>query len=123
MVRLMRLAALAIAVLLATAADAATQKQPQPPTPAAATGLRGAVSATAGAIPAKPAPISLISPSPDPAAPFASVTADHAECRRVCSHTYFFCLQTEGAEDCPQGWSSCLSDCVRPSPLLRSKTE
>jgi hypothetical protein len=120
----MRLAALAILCLLtSSAADAAAPKVVAPPTPAAtADGLRGPLGAVA-----KPAPISLIKPASLPPERIAGLTPhdalDRAECRRACSHTYFFCLQSDGAADCPQNWTSCLGDCSHPSRPLPSHTE
>ena len=120
----MRILAFAILCLLFSgAADAATQPAAKvPPKPVSATGLRG----TLGAV-AKPAPISLIKPALLQPQPIAGLTPhdplDHADCRRACAHTYYFCLQTDGASDCPEGWASCLADCSHPVRPLPSQTE
>jgi hypothetical protein len=42
---------------------------------------------------------------------------DTSQCRRSCAQTYYFCLSTEGASDCPENWTSCLAGCGRdPQP-------
>jgi len=120
----MRLLAAALLCLFvsgaALAATAPTTKVPAKP--ASADGLRGPVGAVA-----KPAPISLIKPAILQPERIAGLTPhdplDHADCRRACAHTYYFCLQTDGAADCPQGWTSCLADCSHPLHPLPSQAE
>jgi len=116
----MRLFAVAILCLLVSgAADAATQAVVKtPPAKSAATdGLRGPLGAVA-----KPAPIALLKPAGLQPERIAGLTPhdalDHADCRRACSHTYYFCLQTDGAADCPSGWTGCLADCSHPNHPL-----
>jgi hypothetical protein len=119
----MRILAVAVLCLLISGpADAATRPAATPAKPASAEGLRGSLGVVA-----KPAPISLIKPGVAGPGRIASLAPldpfDHADCRRNCSHTYFFCLQTDGAAQCPQDWTRCTAACSRPARPLPSLAE
>ena len=114
-----RVALIVVLVLAAGAAGAATRPRQA--------GLRGAEVSSAAAATATAKLSTTLSPiSPQlttdaghaAASPFS--LPDDGQCRERCARTYYFCLSTDGASDCPQDWSSCLADCSRgqrPLPL------
>ena len=116
---LMRFAALALVCLvLSGAADAATQPA-WPPTPKPpAEGMRSLLEAAP-----TPAPLSAYTPAVSFIGDSALGQMDASQCRQSCAHTYFFCLSTEGAGDCPENWTSCLASCSRSSGPLPTGAE
>lgn len=56
----------------------------------------------------------IVAPPPaPPALPALGYDSDH--CRSTCARSYYFCLSTERADDCPGAWGQCRARCDTPS--------
>ena len=113
----MRAFAIALMCLLFSGVQASGQQS---------AGLRGSTSARASAAtPTSGAAVTQTSTLKTPA-PMSMIPSDALsdentpvgdpgleQCRRSCAETYYFCLSGDGADDCPQNWTSCLADCSR----------
>lgn len=107
---------LALTVLALAGSAHAQKTKAKPPVP-----LRGNVAATAPT-PRSPAPSapaldalgarSLFLPAPIASAPVGGAPE---QCRLVCAQTYYFCLASDGPEQCPSSWSICRSGCDAPT--------
>lgn len=97
--------------LLLLLALAATPVAAQPKTPAP-TPLRGPVSGEQ--IPAPTEPLSALPPL---LTPLTASAADAGRCRLSCASAYYFCLSTDGPEDCAAPWGQCRARCDVPSPV------
>lgn len=100
--------ALPLLLILALAATpvAAQQKTPAP------TPLRGPVSNAQTPTPAAP-----LSALPPLLTPLSASSADAGRCRLSCASGYYFCLSTDGPEDCAAPWGQCRARCDAPSPV------
>lgn len=111
-------------VLLAVASAAeAQQARRTPDRGAASLGLRGNVAPDAPNAQTPPAISSLRAPGREPviygaqgviqplsaAAPGVGGVAQ--QCRLSCAQTYYFCLSSSQADDCPTSWSQCRAGC------------
>lgn len=106
------------AVLILSLILAAASAQAQTAAP-----LRGARPALAAASPPQGAETEA-APSPAPAAPLASAASPPAalgdtagQCRLSCAQSYYFCLASELADDCPGAWSQCRAACDAPGAV------
>lgn len=97
--------------LLLILALAATPVAAQPKNPAPAP-LRGPVSGEQTPAPAEP-----LSALPPLLTPLAASSADAGRCRLSCASAYYFCLSTDGPEDCSAPWGQCRARCDAPSPV------
>ncbi|MFN3521795.1 MAG: hypothetical protein ACK4YQ_06070 [Phenylobacterium sp.] len=108
------------AVLILSLILAAASAQAQTAAP-----LRGARPALAAASPPQGAETEAApSPAPAPAAPLASAASPPAalgdtagQCRLSCAQSYYFCLASELADDCPGAWSQCRAACDAPGAV------
>lgn len=107
-----------VALILVLASPAGAQPQAAPT-------LRGSQSADT------PAPVGPSAPRPGtPAVDLAPqvpiplrtlaetpVGGEAGQCRLTCAQSYYFCLATEGAEDCGPTWGQCRAKCDAPSAV------
>ena len=102
-----------ILLALAMASPAgAQQKSRTTVVPKITPALRGSQSAVAPPVAA--AAQSLFLPQPL-SGPQAGVGA--GQCRLSCAQSYYFCLSTEGAEDCGSNWGQCRARCDVSTPV------
>lgn len=116
----MRKALPLVALILALASPAGAQPQAAPT-------LRGSQSADApppfGAVSAPRTPAIDLAPQlPIPLRAVAEtpVAGEAGQCRLTCAQSYYFCLASDGAEDCAPTWGQCRARCDTPSAVASS---
>lgn len=77
--------------------------------------LRGPDTAQTGAPPVPVAP-----PTPVLAPLARPAPIDGGQCRLACARSYYFCLASDSADECPSAWGQCRSRCDAPSPISMS---
>lgn len=98
-----------ILVLAAPALAAPALRGSQSADPPAPVGASAPQTPAVDLAPQLPIPLRTLAETP--------VGGEAGQCRLTCAQSYYFCLASDGAEDCAPTWGQCRAKCDAPSPV------